>query len=152
MESPLGKAGILQLAMEVLRDRSAFHNEAGAAIARFPKRRRPGSNSVALADPRVPRGILRGMPTPPLSAAFIRGVEVRGEAAGRRSYPLNLPALRGVESLDLDPRMTIFVGENGSGKSTLIEGIAVAADLTPKEGPEISTSRRNAISPSSRST
>jgi predicted ATPase len=49
-------------------------------------------------------------------------------------YPLNLPAVRNVESLPLDPRMTIFVGENGSGKSTLVEGLAVAAGFNPEGG------------------
>ena len=69
-----------------------------------------------------------------MSAAFIRSVEIGGEAADRRAYPLNLPAFRGVSSLDLDPRVTIFVGENGSGKSTLVEGIAVAAGFNAEGG------------------
>jgi predicted ATPase len=69
-----------------------------------------------------------------LSTAFIRSVEIKGEAADRRSYPLNLPAFRGVRSLDVDPRMTIFVGENGSGKSTLVEGMAVAAGFNAEGG------------------
>lgn len=69
-----------------------------------------------------------------MSTAFIRSVEVTGEGADRSSYPLNLPAFRGVRSLDLDPHMTIFVGENGSGKSTLVEGIAVAAGFNAEGG------------------
>jgi predicted ATPase len=52
----------------------------------------------------------------------------------RRGYPLDLPALRNLESLALDPRMTIFVGENGSGKSTLVEGLAVAAGFNSEGG------------------
>ena len=62
-----------------------------------------------------------------MSQAFIRRIEIEGEGAARESYPLNLPAFRGVRTLDLDPQVTIFVGENGSGKSTLVEAIAVAA-------------------------
>ena len=54
------------------------------------------------------------VPNSALSKAFIRSVEVKVEEVDRRSYPLNLPAFRGVRTLDLDPRMTIFVGENGS--------------------------------------
>lgn len=69
-----------------------------------------------------------------MSTAFIRSVEIGGYAADRRSYPLTLPAFRGVRTLDLDPRMTIFVGENGSGKSTLVEGIAVAAGFNAEGG------------------
>ena len=52
----------------------------------------------------------------------------------RRGYPLDLPAVRNVDSIALDPRMTIFVGENGSGKSTLVEGLAVAAGFNPEGG------------------
>jgi len=44
-------------------------------------------------------------------------------------YSADLPALRGVERVELDPHVTFFVGENGSGKSTLIEAIAVKAKL-----------------------
>jgi predicted ATPase len=69
-----------------------------------------------------------------MSAAFIRSVEIKGEDADRRAYPLNLPAFRGVRALDLDPLMTIFVGENGSGKSTLVEAIAVAAGFNAEGG------------------
>ena len=74
------------------------------------------------------------MPKSSMSTAFIRSVEIRGDDVDRRSYPLSLPAFRGVRTLDLDPRMTIFVGENGSGKSTLIEGIAVAAGFNAEGG------------------
>ena len=74
------------------------------------------------------------MPNSAMSKAFIRSVEVMGEEVERRSYPLNLPAFRGVRTLDLDPRMTIFVGENGSGKSTLVEGVAVAAGFNAEGG------------------
>lgn len=69
-----------------------------------------------------------------ISTAFIRSVEIKRDDNRRRSYPLNLQAFRGVRSLDLDPRMTIFVGENGSGKSTLVEAIAVAAGFNAEGG------------------
>jgi predicted ATPase len=61
-------------------------------------------------------------------------LEISWSASDRSSYPLNLPAFRGVTELDLDPRMTMFVGENGSGKSTLVEAIAVAAGFNAEGG------------------
>lgn len=66
--------------------------------------------------------------------AFIRSVEITADPAARGSYPLNLPALRGVSSFELGRQATIFVGENGSGKSTLVEAIAVAAGFNAEGG------------------
>jgi predicted ATPase len=68
------------------------------------------------------------------AGAYLRSFEVTAPQAARDAYPLNLPAVHNVESLALDPRMTIFVGENGSGKSTLVEGLAVAAGFNPEGG------------------
>jgi len=70
----------------------------------------------------------------PGSGAYIRSFEVTVPTSERRGYPLDLAAVRNVDSLALDPRMTIFVGENGSGKSTLVEGLAVAAGFNPEGG------------------
>lgn len=71
---------------------------------------------------------------PPATGGFIRTVEVMAPLDERVKYPLNLAAIKTVRTLDLDPRMTIFVGENGSGKSTLVEGIAVAAGFNAEGG------------------
>jgi predicted ATPase len=68
------------------------------------------------------------------AGAFIRSFEITAPIDGRKGYPLDLPAVRNVQSLPLDPRMTIFVGENGSGKSTLVEGLAVAAGFNAEGG------------------
>lgn len=68
------------------------------------------------------------------AGAYIRSFEVTVPLTERTGYPLDLPAVRAVESLALDPRTTIFVGENGSGKSTLVEGLAVAAGFNPEGG------------------
>ena len=68
------------------------------------------------------------------AGAYLRSFEVTVPLLERRGYPLELAAVRNVESLALDPRMTIFVGENGSGKSTLVEGLAVAAGFNPEGG------------------
>ncbi len=45
-------------------------------------------------------------------------------------FPFSVPAIRVLESLDVNVGVTFFVGENGSGKSTLLEGIASAAELS----------------------
>jgi predicted ATPase len=37
--------------------------------------------------------------------------------------------VRALETIELAPTVTFFVGENGSGKSTLLEAMALAADL-----------------------
>ena len=65
------------------------------------------------------------------AAPFVHAVLLR---EGEGDYSADLPALRGVERLALDPRVTFLVGENGSGKSTLIEAIAVAAKLNAEGG------------------
>jgi predicted ATPase len=49
-------------------------------------------------------------------------------------YPFSIPAIHGLHSIALHPRVTFLVGENGVGKSTLIEAIAVAAGFNPEGG------------------
>lgn len=49
-------------------------------------------------------------------------------------YPFSLPAVKGLDRLELHPKMTILVGENGSGKSTLLEAIAVSLGFNPEGG------------------
>ncbi len=44
-------------------------------------------------------------------------------------FPFSVPAIRTMETLDLDCPVTLFVGENGSGKSTVLESLAVATSL-----------------------
>src|SRR5215472_6627471 len=40
-------------------------------------------------------------------------------------YPFSVPAIRGLQDLNLRSRICFFAGENGTGKSTLLEAIAV---------------------------
>jgi len=71
----------------------------------------------------------------PRYETFLRSVQVRSERIpdpGR--YPFTIPALRRLQTLDFDPRITFLLGENGSGKSTLIEAIAVAAGFNAEGG------------------
>jgi predicted ATPase len=66
------------------------------------------------------------------AAPFLRSFALSSRPAG--DYTDELPALQAVERVDLDPRVTFFVGENGSGKSTLVEALAVALRLNPEGG------------------
>jgi predicted ATPase len=69
------------------------------------------------------------------SKGFLHELILRRERiADAEAYPYTIPALRGLETLPLDPQVTIFVGENGAGKSTLIEAIAICAGLNPEGG------------------
>jgi len=57
---------------------------------------------------------------------WLRAVELRrNRIESYDEYPFNLPAVRGLESIEFERPVTYFVGENGSGKSTLIEAIAI---------------------------
>ncbi len=49
-------------------------------------------------------------------------------------YPFSIPAIRTLDELQLDPKVTFLVGDNGAGKSTLIEAIAVAAGFNAEGG------------------
>jgi predicted ATPase len=65
------------------------------------------------------------------AAPFVHAIRL---LPGDGGYADGLPALRGLERLELDPKVTFLVGENGSGKSTLVEAIAVAAKLNVEGG------------------
>jgi len=70
-----------------------------------------------------------------ISTQFISQISLkRDEVASFGHYPFCLPAVRGLETLALHPRVTFFVGENGSGKSTLLEAIAVSQGFNPEGG------------------
>jgi predicted ATPase len=66
------------------------------------------------------------------SAPFVRAIRLRTPSG--LDYSDDLPALRGLERLELDPRVTFLVGENGSGKSTLLEALAAASKLNVEGG------------------
>jgi predicted ATPase len=70
----------------------------------------------------------------PIQQGFLQRVEVIRSRIGDRSYLREIPSLRNLSTLCLDPGVTFFVGENGSGKSTLIEAIAIAAGFNPEGG------------------
>ena len=55
-------------------------------------------------------------------------------------YPLNIPALKNIDSLKIDHQIVIFTGDNGTGKSTLLKAIAqkhgaINTDYYPLDSP-----------------
>jgi predicted ATPase len=70
-----------------------------------------------------------------ISAQYlVRVALLRDEVDSFASYPFNLPVVRALDSVDLHPKVTFFVGENGSGKSTLLEAMAVGLGFNPEGG------------------
>lgn len=66
---------------------------------------------------------------------FVLSVSLLPDAErNMEKYPFSIPAVRHLNTLDLDPKVTFFVGENGSGKSTLMEAIAVAVGFNAEGG------------------
>ncbi len=55
---------------------------------------------------------------------FLKAIRISCEPDDRENFPLNLPAFKTLQELELHKDVTFFVGENGSGKSTILEGIA----------------------------
>ncbi|MFN8522301.1 MAG: AAA family ATPase [Chloroflexota bacterium] len=71
----------------------------------------------------------------PFGRGFIRTVSLRRELIPPEAgYPFDIPAVRTLQTLELHPSVTYFIGENGSGKSTLLEAIAVAAGFNAEGG------------------
>lgn len=58
----------------------------------------------------------------------------RDEVPSFEIYPFLLPAVQPLETLELHPAVTFFVGENGSGKSTLLEALAVSCGFNAEGG------------------
>ena len=49
-------------------------------------------------------------------------------------YPFTIPSIQRFEELELNNKITFFVGENGSGKSTLLEAIAEKCEFNTAGG------------------
>lgn len=58
---------------------------------------------------------------------FIRSFSINTDR--QQPFPFNIPAVRFARNVQLDEKVTIFVGDNGSGKSTLLEAVAYSADI-----------------------
>jgi len=69
------------------------------------------------------------------AAPFISSIElVRDRVQDFGRYPFSIPALRNLETLEMNPQVTFFIGENGTGKSTLLEAIALVEGFNPEGG------------------
>lgn len=70
-----------------------------------------------------------------LASQYISRISLRREKVESFDrYPFCLPAVHALDSIDLHPKVTYFVGENGSGKSTLLEAIAVSMGFNAEGG------------------
>ena len=65
---------------------------------------------------------------------YIKKISIDWDKVSSESYLNSIYALKNIESLNFDNRVTFFTGENGSGKSTLLEAIAVAYGFNPEGG------------------
>lgn len=66
---------------------------------------------------------------------FLRRVTmIKDRVESQNQYPFSIPAIRHFRGMDIDNRVTFFVGENGSGKSTLLEAIADQAGFNTAGG------------------
>ena len=67
--------------------------------------------------------------------AFVRSLRLeRDKVESFDTYPYSIPSIRTLDELEIDPRVTFFVGENGAGKSTLIEAIAIVLRFNAEGG------------------
>ncbi len=64
----------------------------------------------------------------------IQGVSIDWAKIDEGSYLREIEAIKGLDYLSFNKKITIFVGENGSGKSTMLEAIAVNYGFNPEGG------------------
>lgn len=66
---------------------------------------------------------------------FLKKVELqRNDIPSFQQYPFSIPSIKTLQNLDLNNKVTFFVGENGSGKSTLLEAIADRCEFNTAGG------------------
>ena len=66
---------------------------------------------------------------------FLRSISLnRMRVDNFDAFPFSVPAVRELNSLELHPQVTFFIGENGTGKTTLLEGIALVEGFNYEGG------------------
>ena len=65
---------------------------------------------------------------------YIKAIKNVSQTENRHSYPLNIPSLLHLNTLEFNNDVTFIIGENGIGKSTLIEALAINAGFNPEGG------------------
>ncbi|MDR1417598.1 MAG: AAA family ATPase, partial [Endomicrobium sp.] len=65
---------------------------------------------------------------------YVTNLLIDTRNANKEIYPYNIFPLKNCQSIELDNKVTFFIGENGTGKSTLIESIAVAYGFNAEGG------------------
>ena len=59
--------------------------------------------------------------------SFIKSFSI--DTNKRSPFPFNIPAVIFANNIELDKKVTVFVGDNGCGKSTLLETLALSLNL-----------------------
>jgi len=66
---------------------------------------------------------------------FLKRIELLHEKIKiYNEYPFSIPSIKSLGQLNLENKVTFFVGENGSGKSTLLEAIADKCEFNTAGG------------------
>jgi len=65
---------------------------------------------------------------------YISGIKLQKNETNEDSYVFSLACIKNLGKLELNKKVTFFVGENGTGKSTLLEAIAVNMGFNPEGG------------------
>ncbi len=58
---------------------------------------------------------------------FLQSFSINTEK--KNPFPFNIPAVKFAKQIQLDKKVTLFIGDNGCGKSTLLESIALQLNL-----------------------
>lgn len=70
-----------------------------------------------------------------ISDLYIRGIKKQERPENiEENYVFSLPVVKNLSIMNLNKKVTFFVGENGTGKSTLLEAIAVNCGFNAEGG------------------
>ncbi len=69
-----------------------------------------------------------------LSDLFVERIKLNRELSRSDDYIFSLPVVKNLDTMELNKKVTFFVGENGTGKSTFLEAIAVALGFNAEGG------------------